>query len=229
MADPKDKAKDKPKGGANPLPTTDPWATLVIIFIVATIVGGIYARVASLLERWKEGRLGWEEWLASIFGDTFMDVMKIISILISVLSVIGIVILVRALTKINKAQNEIYRPKIVSEGGVVESEEQPKNRRWEKVVEHMNSENPNDWKFAILEADIILDELLDFMGYRGETVADKLKLVESGDFDNLDAAWEAHKVRNQIAHEGADFLITEREARRVIALYRKIFDEFLFI
>ena len=158
-----------------------------------------------------------------------MDVMKIISILISVLSVIGIVILVRALTKINKAQNEIYRPKIVSEGGVVESEEQPKNRRWEKVVEHMNSENPNDWKFAILEADIILDELLDFMGYRGETVADKLKLVESGDFDNLDAAWEAHKVRNQIAHEGADFLITEREARRVIALYRKIFDEFLFI
>jgi hypothetical protein len=104
-----------------------------------------------------------------------------------------------------------------------------KNKRWERVISHINSENQNDWKFAIIEADIILNDLLDSMLYRGETIADKLKKVEPSDFQTIEAAWEAHKVRNMIAHEGTDFFITEREAKRVINLYRSVFEEFHFI
>ncbi len=103
------------------------------------------------------------------------------------------------------------------------------NPRWQRILNLIHSENATDWRLAILESDIVLDEMLSKMGYHGETVSDKLKSIEKSDFTSLDQAWEAHKIRNAIAHEGTDFLISEREARRVLALYSTVFKEFHFI
>jgi hypothetical protein len=80
-----------------------------------------------------------------------------------------------------------------------------------------------------LEADIMLNELLDLQAYRGETMADKMKQVERGDWKTIDLAWEAHKMRNAIAHQGSMQRLSEREARRVIGLYEQVFKEFKFV
>lgn len=104
-----------------------------------------------------------------------------------------------------------------------------RNDRWDKVMEHVSTDNPNDWRLAIIEADIMLDEIVTRMGYPGQSLGDKLKQATRGDIKNLDAAWEAHRVRNQIAHAGSDFILTQREARRVIELYGRVFEEFKFI
>ena len=103
------------------------------------------------------------------------------------------------------------------------------NKRWEKITEHINSMNPSDWRLAILECDIILEEMLTKMSYHGETVADKLKAVEKSDFLTVDKAWEAHRVRNAIAHEGSNFQINDREAKRIVALYEDVFKEFHYV
>jgi hypothetical protein len=103
------------------------------------------------------------------------------------------------------------------------------NRRWKEIQNLINSHNLNDWRQAIIEADIILDEMLDKMGYRGESVGDKLKQIESSDFLTLNQAWEAHKVRNQIAHKGNRYVLSKDEAERVIGLYEQIFREFFYI
>lgn len=103
-----------------------------------------------------------------------------------------------------------------------------RNERWDKVVAHVSSENPNDWRLAIIEADIMLDEMVTRMGFMGNTLGDKLKQATRGDFRSLDNAWEAHRVRNQIAHEGSDFILTQREAKRVIGLYESVFEEFKY-
>ncbi len=104
-----------------------------------------------------------------------------------------------------------------------------RNERLEKIMEHVTSDNPNDWKLAIIEADIILDELLIKMGCAGDTLGERLKQVARGDLNTLDFAWEAHKVRNQIAHEGSDFILTQREAKRIIDLYKAVFDELKYV
>ncbi len=98
--------------------------------------------------------------------------------------------------------------------------------RWAKILEHANSTNENDWRHAILDADIMLDELLDSQGYKGDTMGDKLKQVERSDFRTIDLAWEAHKVRNKIAHEGSALSLNEREIRRVVSLFEQVFKEF---
>jgi len=100
-----------------------------------------------------------------------------------------------------------------------------KNDRWQRVIEHVNSDNPSDWKQAIIEADIMLEEYLRTAGYHGDSIGDMLKAVEPGEIQNIEAAWDAHKVRNRIAHDGGDFQLTDREAKRVVALFEQVFRE----
>jgi hypothetical protein len=109
------------------------------------------------------------------------------------------------------------------------TEDHFKNQRWEHVKELMKSKNQSDWRQAIIEADIILDEMLRRMSYDGLTIGDMLKQIEPSDFVNLDKAWEAHKFRNEIAHTGSEFVISKDEAERVISLFQAVFDEFYFV
>ncbi|MEN9614171.1 MAG: hypothetical protein RLZZ347_478 [Candidatus Parcubacteria bacterium] len=118
--------------------------------------------------------------------------------------------------------------KMIKEASAVKTTA-PKNAKWERVLDHINSNNQNDWKAAIIEADIMLDELLTILNYQGDSIGAKLKAVEPSDFDTLQSAWEAHKVRNQIAHEGSEFVLSERDAKRTIAFYKAVFEEFEFI
>jgi hypothetical protein len=101
-----------------------------------------------------------------------------------------------------------------------------RNQRWERILSLVSSENPGDWRVAIIEADVALEELMRSMSYHGDGLGDMLKSVEKSDFQTLDLAWEAHKIRNRIAHHGSDYILTEREAKRVIDLYRQVFQEF---
>ncbi len=101
--------------------------------------------------------------------------------------------------------------------------------RFDRVMEEAYSENEQNWRLAILEADIMLKELLDLEGYRGETMADKLRQGDKAHFKTIDLAWEAHRARNHVAHEGSGSPLTAREARRIIGLYEQVFREFKFV
>lgn len=101
--------------------------------------------------------------------------------------------------------------------------------RWNHVSLLMKSHNPSDWKQAIIEADVMLDNMLDAIGYEGNSIGDKLKNAEEEDFKTLDKAWEAHKVRNRIAHDGGEYKFAYDEAARVVKLYEDVFKEFYYI
>jgi hypothetical protein len=75
----------------------------------------------------------------------------------------------------------------------------------------------------------MLGDILNRMGYQGDSIGEQLKGVEESDFLTLNDAWEAHKVRNQIAHQGSDYPLSERDAKRIIGLYKKVFSEFFYI
>lgn len=131
----------------------------------------------------------------------------------------------------NPQNNSLTKEEVVSDLPVGKAPETKivVNRRWDNIRTLINSHNLNDWKQAILEADIILDEMLEKMGYQGSSVGEKLKQIEPSDFLTLNEAWEAHKFRNKIAHEGLNYRMSKDEAERVIDLYEKVFKEFYFI
>ena len=158
---------------------------------------------------------------AASSGITFL---KRLSYTISLILLVGVVYVFTRLRRINKIEYHKYKPL-----SVVPQELQVKNDRWNRVLEHLDSGSPNDWRLAILEADILLDDIVETMYLPGDTLGERLKAVERSDFETIDQAWEAHKVRNKLAHEGGDYVLTQREAKRVINLYKQVFDEFHFI
>jgi len=99
------------------------------------------------------------------------------------------------------------------------------NNKTAKIDEHAASDNPNDWRLAIIEADILLDDMLDEHGFHGLTLGEKLKGASLMTLHSLDDAWSAHKVRNEIAHTGGDFILTKKIAHDTLARYRKVFAE----
>ncbi|NQV88333.1 MAG: hypothetical protein HQ402_02160 [Parcubacteria group bacterium] len=220
MADKKDfKDKKKSTDGPKLAGPIELLAILVFVFIVASFFGQRLSWLSQYLQTFFS-----TENSATSFLWAALPYLIIFSFGLSALFLIGIIYSLWRLTKIVKERN-----KTLNAPQATAQQEEVVNQKWIRVSDHINSENPNDWRLAILESDIILEELLDKMGYRGESIGDKLKTIEKSDFTTIDNAWEAHKIRNSIAHEGGDFLITQREARRVIELYASVFREFYFI
>lgn len=152
----------------------------------------------------------------------------VFSLFMSIVLIILVVIYeIRRIEMKNKLMDRVL-PEDGAEEEAIDAEF-VENPKWNLVEEHINSDDPNKWKLAILEADIILSELLDSLNLPGNSIGEKLKAVEDGDFDHIEEAWEGHKIRNAIAHQGSDFLLTQREAKRVIRLYKSVFEEFKII
>lgn len=170
----------------------------------------------------REVKTGWTpDTVLYVWGPLFP-----IAVLVCLLLACGIVYSAIRILQIRHAEHLQFR----KAAHTVAHTDVPRTQlRWQRVMEHANSTDEHKWRLAILEADIMLNELLDVLGYKGETMAEKMKQVARGDFHSIDAAWDAHKVRNRVAHEGSEHPLSEREKNRVIGLYQQVFREFNFI
>jgi len=139
------------------------------------------------------------------------------------LSVIGLFIIVYCMVRLfelRKREEEYYRTLIPAPDA--ESGGHP---RWRNIEALIDDTTASKWREAIIEADIMLDDVLSEQGYVGDGVGEKLQGANKTHFSTLQDAWEAHKVRNQIAHEGSAFNLSEELARRTIARYENVFRE----
>jgi hypothetical protein len=109
------------------------------------------------------------------------------------------------------------------------SGEDTENERWQQILSYAAADDEELWRLAIIEADVMLDEMLAAAGYQQDSLGDKLRSVEKSDFRTIEQAWEAHKLRNAIAHEGSAYDLNRRELQRAINQYREVFNEFGFI
>jgi hypothetical protein len=100
---------------------------------------------------------------------------------------------------------------------------QQKETRWNAIELLFKSRKQNDWKVAILDSDVMLDELLQNQGMNGETVGEKLKNASEAGIAYVEEMWQVHKLRNQLAHEGSDYKLDPSIAWRTFLLYQKIF------
>ena len=95
--------------------------------------------------------------------------------------------------------------------------------RWEHVQGLMNSLQESDWRQAIIEANIMLDEVLHQRGYPGDTMSDRMQSIRADKFPAIDGLWEAHRLRNRLAHDGSAFKLDARMATRAINQFEAAF------
>lgn len=193
----------------------------IIIWIIYKILGWIGISTAngidaSFVESFQRYAVG------------FLSSAQVLSAFISLIFLMGIIYAKFKLGQLKRGKQLEEKVKKAEEIKV-ENITQNENRKWKKVIDNVSSENSSEWRLAIIEADILLGELLTKSGYKGEGIGEQLKSIEPSDFHTLNEAWEAHKVRNRIAHDGAEHPLSQREAKRVIGLYEQVFKEFYFI
>jgi hypothetical protein len=120
-----------------------------------------------------------------------------------------------------RKREELYYSTVISPTDTVGTV----NPRWEHIQSLIHDTNTSNWREAIIEADIMLDDALARRGYVGNGVGEKLKAVEPSDIRSLQDAWDVHKVRNQIAHEGSAFTLSDTLAQRTITRYETVLRE----
>ncbi len=217
-------AEDK-KGGSG-LYTKDHHKEVYVLLAALILIGLTLQRLGVYLQDvYAYGLSGaWQQFLMR--ANRVWDIWKPLAAIFSVIGVLWGVYSAKRLQAIEREEVKLYgamsTEELLDSQNVVERQ----NDKWLHVLKLSNSDNQSDWRLAILEADVMLDELLRSLNYQGEGVGEMLKGVDPTDMLTLDAAWDAHKVRNRIAHDGSRFELNEREVKRVVSLFESVFKEF---
>jgi len=87
-------------------------------------------------------------------------------------------------------------------------------------IEHqLKRDETSSYHMSILNADKLVDKALTERGFGGNSMGERMKSA-SKIFGDLNGLWNAHKLRNKIAHE-SDAYITYDQARYALANFRK--------
>ncbi len=91
---------------------------------------------------------------------------------------------------------------------------------WRSIQRHFFSGDDNALKVAVIEADKLLDEALMGAGVQGKELGERLKKIKPSQLPNIENVWEAHKLRNRIAHE-SNFVMKRDLAERALTIYEE--------
>ncbi len=97
-------------------------------------------------------------------------------------------------------------------------------KEWEKIQKRISSDIEAELKLAVIEADSLLDEVLEKKGYPGKIFEEKIQDLVPDILPNLDELLKAHQLRNDII-EDPSFKIDKNEAKKAISVYEKILKE----
>jgi hypothetical protein len=97
-------------------------------------------------------------------------------------------------------------------------------KKWREIIARLETGMESEAKLAVIEADSLLDDVLGKIGYRGETLGEKLKSITPDVIPNIVEVLEAHKIRNNIVHD-PDYRLSLDQARRTLEIYEKALRE----
>lgn len=147
----------------------------------------------------------------------YLPTIEFSAMLISLALFTGIVILIFKVNYIGM-KTKYYREALRGEG----VSRHRTVKIWKRILGNLQSGNPARRKFAIIEADKVLDEILKLSGYKGEDMGERLKQVTPAQISNIEDIWTVHRIRNRIAHE-SDYELSEESAERAISIYARTF------
>ncbi|MEK7650025.1 MAG: hypothetical protein AAB367_03680 [Patescibacteria group bacterium] len=195
-----------PAGGSAPKDyrDTEMWILIILVFILGSLSAGSFI-------------FGVESFFANAFWRSFILWIKIIAGTLSLVFAVGIAYVLVQLATFRKKEVIETAPTIESQpqGGLYIYE-------WTKVKAGLENASDADAALLIIEADSLADRILKDMKLPGETMGERLQALGEQRFESIDDLWEAHKLRNQIAHEGAKG-ITYGDAVWALEKYEKAF------
>lgn len=94
-------------------------------------------------------------------------------------------------------------------------------KQWQGTKARLGTGLESEYKLAVIEADSVLNDVLEKMGFAGATLGERLEKVTDETIPNVAEAVDAHKVRNNIVHD-PDYHLTLDEARKIINIFERV-------
>lgn len=91
--------------------------------------------------------------------------------------------------------------------------------RWLAIENSLESNNISSYTLAIFEADKLLDSALKESHIKGQTMGERMKTAQNS-WRNANHIWNAHKIRNRLAHE-TDVTLSRDTALRALSAYKQ--------
>jgi hypothetical protein len=99
----------------------------------------------------------------------------------------------------------------------------PIQQQWDDIIKHVDSIHEGEWKFAVIEADTLVEQVLGKY-FPGDTMGERLMNIDKTKLLSIDGLWEAHKMRNRLTHD-ANYFLRHAEAMRAIKLFEATLKE----
>jgi hypothetical protein len=91
--------------------------------------------------------------------------------------------------------------------------------RWMAIEQSLVRDNEASYHMAILNGDKLVDQALRDKGFRGATMGDRMKSGKDR-LPHRNHLWDAHKLRNKIAHE-PEVRIGYDQSRRALSAFKQ--------
>lgn len=89
--------------------------------------------------------------------------------------------------------------------------------KWLRIMNEIDNHNQSSLAIGILNADRLIDEALRERGIPGETLGERMKNAKAL-FSDRQGLWDAHKLRNRIAHE--ELKVSARQAHSALNKFK---------
>ena len=191
---------------------------ITLIAVISFIIAAFIAVVIEYFSVLQTVGAGFMETQQELLASEFVVDLQWIALVLTVGLILVMVVLYRRMRRLTEkiaAQQEVA-PSEPAMGG-------PLKNRWEEIMRHIDSPREGEWKFAIIEADKLVDDQLKTR-FAGETMGERLMNIDKTKLLTIDGLWEAHKVRNRLAHD-TNYFLRHAEAVRAIRLFEQTLKE----
>jgi len=97
-------------------------------------------------------------------------------------------------------------------------------KNWKKIAARIDTGLESEYKLAVIEADNMLNEILNKMGYGGESLGERLEKLTVATLPDIEGIREVHQVRNNIIHD-PNYKLSLNETRRLLEIFEKAFKD----
>jgi len=151
----------------------------------------------------------------------FLYDLKIISLILIPLFLIGIIYYARKLKIVSKKLENIkdwfgVNPFLSSSSR--------SRRQWKEIEELLEETYQSSWKLAIIKTDALIENFLKQLGYQGEKFEELFETLKLRGYQNLEILRGTHQVCEEILNN-KDYSLSQNEAKNIVSIYKRFWDE----
>ncbi|MDO8600544.1 MAG: hypothetical protein Q7R73_02910 [bacterium] len=191
-------------------------AAIILLFLIISGLAGFFSGVSFFRTL---ARYPWQ---------TILLFVKIGAVGLAIAGGYGIMKLVQKLMVLRLQLTAPPVVELMTKEEVLSAEKEAVRESWLRIEAKLDLQNVSDWKLAVLEADALMDDVLQKRGLEGTTMGERLKSLGVAErLRSYEQLWDAHKLRNEIVHD-AMREVSYEEVKRALGYFREAFGELGF-